>query len=184
MERKLLAVVAADMVGFSRLVENNEIEILKRQKKHFTDIIKPTINNYTAKIIKTTGDGFLATFESSMSAVESSLIIQRKINELEGKYNNDERIWYRFGINIGDVVIDEDDILETIPKDEYPLSTKYPDLILIFILTVLFFLLLGQLNQFLSLICFFYCSVMNEVFWRFGELSAIQTRSGTRDLQF
>ena len=110
MERKLLAVVAADMVGFSRLVENNEIEILKRQKKHFTDIIKPTINNYTAKIIKTTGDGFLATFESSMSAVESSLIIQRKINELESKYNNDERIWYRFGINIGDVVIDDDDI--------------------------------------------------------------------------
>jgi hypothetical protein len=53
MERKLLAVVAADMVGFSRLVENNEIEILKRQKKHFTDVIKPTINNYTAKIIKT-----------------------------------------------------------------------------------------------------------------------------------
>ena len=110
MERKLLAIVAADMVGFSRLVENNEIEILKRQKKHFIEIIKPTVDKYTGRIIKTTGDGFLATFESSMSAVESSLIIQSKINELESMFNNDERIWYRFGINIGDVVIDEDDI--------------------------------------------------------------------------
>ena len=110
MERKLLAVVAADMVGFSRLVENNEIEILKRQKKHFIEIIKPTVDKYKGRIIKTTGDGFLATFESSMSAVESSLIIQSKINKLESMFNNDERIWYRFGINIGDVVIDEDDI--------------------------------------------------------------------------
>ena len=110
MQRKLLAIVAADMVGFSRLVENNEIEILKRQKKHFIEIIKPTVDKYTGRIIKTTGDGFLATFESSMSAVESSLIIQSKINELESMFSSDERIWYRFGINIGDVVIDEDDI--------------------------------------------------------------------------
>ena len=47
MERKLLAIVAADMVGFSRLVESNEIEILKRQKKHFIEIIKPTVDKYT-----------------------------------------------------------------------------------------------------------------------------------------
>ena len=95
MERKLLAIVAADMVGFSRLVENNEIEILKRQKKHFIEIIKPNVDKYIGRIIKTTGDGFLATFESSMSAVESSLIIQSKINELESMFNNDKRIWYR-----------------------------------------------------------------------------------------
>ena len=110
MQRKLLAIVAADMVGFSRLVESNEIEILKRRKKHCIAIINPTVDKSTARIIKTPGYGFLATFESSMSAVESSLIIQSKINELESMFSSDERIWYRFGINIGDVVIDEDDI--------------------------------------------------------------------------
>ena len=58
MERKLLAIVAADMVGFSRLVENDEISVLSRQKEYFTEIIKPQIKKFDGKIIKTTGDGF------------------------------------------------------------------------------------------------------------------------------
>ena len=58
MKRKLLAVVAADMVGFSRLIENDEIIILSRQKNHFNDVIKPAIENFNGEIIKTTGDGF------------------------------------------------------------------------------------------------------------------------------
>ena len=62
MERKLLAIVAADMVGFSRLVENDEISVLSRQKEYFNEIIKPQIEKFHGKIIKTTGDGFLATF--------------------------------------------------------------------------------------------------------------------------
>ena len=110
MQRKLLAIVAADMVGFSRLIENDEFEILLRQKKHFNKVIKPKIKKYNGKIIKTTGDGFLATFESSSDAVESSLEIQIKINELESLFNNDQRILYRIGINVGDVVIDDGDI--------------------------------------------------------------------------
>ena len=65
MERKLLAIVAADMVGFSRLVENDEISVLSRQKEYFNEIIKPTIEKFHGTIIKTTGDGFLATFASS-----------------------------------------------------------------------------------------------------------------------
>ena len=110
MERKLLAVVAADMAGFSRLIESNEIEILTRQKNHFNDVIRPGIEKFNGNIIKTTGDGFLATFGSSMDAVESSLDIQTKINDLESTFNNNDRIWYRFGINVGDVVIDDGDI--------------------------------------------------------------------------
>ena len=88
MERKLLAVVAADMVGFSRLVENDEISILSRQKEYFTKIIKPQIEKFDGKIIKTTGDGFLATFSSSLDAVESTTNIQKIINLREKTQSN------------------------------------------------------------------------------------------------
>ena len=57
LERKLLAVVAADMVGFSRLIEDDEINLLSRQKNQLNTIIKPEIENYNGEIIKTTGDG-------------------------------------------------------------------------------------------------------------------------------
>ena len=110
MKRKLLAVVAADMVGFSRLIENDEITILSRQKNHFNDVIKPAIQNFNGEIIKTTGDGFLAIFESALDAVESSIEIQTKINALEKIFTSEQRIWYRVGINIGDVVVDEGDV--------------------------------------------------------------------------
>ena len=110
MERKLLAVVAADMVGFSRLVEDDEISILSRQKEYFTEIIKPQIEKIDGKIIKTTGDGFLATFSSSLDAVESTTNIQKKINLREKTQSNDKRIWFRIGINVGEVVLDDGDI--------------------------------------------------------------------------
>ena len=110
MKRKLLAVVAADMVGFSRLVENDEISILSRQKEYFNEIIEPEIKKFHGEIIKTTGDGFLATFVSSLDAVESTTNIQKIINFREKTQSNDKRIWYRIGINIGDVVLDDGDI--------------------------------------------------------------------------
>ena len=110
MKRKLLAVVAADMVGFSRLVENDEINILSRQKEYFNEIIEPEIKKFHGEIIKTTGDGFLATFVSSLDAVESTTNIQKIINVREKTQSNDKRIWYRIGINIGDVVLDDGDI--------------------------------------------------------------------------
>ena len=110
LDRKLLALVAADMVGFSRLIESNEIQILQRQKQHLIKVIEPSINKYKGNIIKTTGDGFIATFESSVNAVECSIQIQSEINNMERIYNKNERIWYRFGINVGDVVIDNGDV--------------------------------------------------------------------------
>ena len=110
MERKLLAIVAADMVGFSRLVENDEISVLSRQKEYFNEIIKPQIEKFHGKIIKTTGDGFLATFVSSLDAVESTTNIQKTINLREKGQSNDKRIWFRIGINVGDVVLDDGDI--------------------------------------------------------------------------
>ena len=110
MERKLLAIVAADMVGFSRLVENDEISVLSRQKEYFNEIIKPEIEKFHGTIIKTTGDGFLATFASSLDAVESTTNIQKTINLREKTQLNDKRIWFRIGINVGEVVLDDGDI--------------------------------------------------------------------------
>ena len=110
MERKLLAVVAADMVGFSRLIEDDEINLLSRQKNQLNTIIKPEIENYNGEIIKTTGDGFLAIFPSALDAVQCSISIQNGIYENELDNANDKRIRFRIGIHVGDVVLDDGDI--------------------------------------------------------------------------
>ena len=109
-ERKLLAVVAADMVGFSRLIEDDEINLLSRQKNQLNTIIKPEIENFNGEIIKTTGDGFLAIFPSALDAVQSSISIQNGIYENELDNANDKRIRFRIGIHVGDVVLDDGDI--------------------------------------------------------------------------
>ena len=109
-ERKLLAVVAADMLGFSRLIEDDEINLLSRQKYQINTIIKPEIENYNGEIIKTTGDGFLAVFPSALDAVQSSVSIQKGIYENELEKTNDKKIRYRIGIHVGDVVVDDGDI--------------------------------------------------------------------------
>ena len=109
-ERKLLAVVAADMLGFSRLIEDDEINLLSRQKNQLNTIIKPEIENYNGEIIKTTGDGFLAVFPSALDAVQSSVSIQKGIYENELEKTNDKKIRYRIGIHVGDVVLDDGDI--------------------------------------------------------------------------
>ena len=109
-ERKLLAVVAADMVGFSRLIEDDEINLLSRQKNQLNTIIKPEIENFNGEIIKTTGDGFLAIFPSALDAVQCSISIQNGIYENELDNANDKRIRFRIGIHVGDVVLDDGDI--------------------------------------------------------------------------
>ena len=109
-ERKVLAVVAADMLGFSRLIEDDEINLLSRQKNQLNTIIKPEIENYNGEIIKTTGDGFLAIFPSALDAVQSSVSIQKGIYENELEKTNDKKIRYRIGIHVGDVVLDDGDI--------------------------------------------------------------------------
>ena len=65
MDRRLAAILAMDMVGFSRLMESDEEGILERQKAHFTELINPAIAEYRGRVVKTTGDGLLAAFPSS-----------------------------------------------------------------------------------------------------------------------
>lgn len=110
MERRLVAVLAADMVGFSRLMETDDVDVLVRQKSHHNELIDPEIDRYGGRIVKTTGDGMLAEFGSAQDAVNCAIRIQQGMSDRETDQNNDRRIQYRMGVNLGDVVFDDEDI--------------------------------------------------------------------------
>jgi class 3 adenylate cyclase/pimeloyl-ACP methyl ester carboxylesterase len=110
MERRLAAVMAADIVGFSRLMEIDEEGVLTRQKNHRRELIDPEINRCRGRIVKTTGDGMLAEFTSVQDAVRCAIDIQAGMASREADQDDDRRIQYRVGINLGDVVFDDDDI--------------------------------------------------------------------------
>ena len=109
-ERRLAAVLVADMVGYSRLMEGNELDVLTRQKSHRNELIDPEITRHKGKIIKTTGDGLLAEFSSAQDAVKCAIGIQLGMGDREEHLSDDRRIQYRVGINLGDVVFDDGDI--------------------------------------------------------------------------
>jgi TolB-like protein/class 3 adenylate cyclase len=110
-ERRLAAIFAADMVGFSRLMEADEDGTIARQKACLSDVFEPAIDAHSGRIVKTTGDGLLVEFASAVSAVQCAVNIQRAMAEREGDVPEDRRITYRIGINVGEIVIDGDDIL-------------------------------------------------------------------------
>ena len=110
MEQRLSAILAADMVGYSRLMEADELGVLSRQKKYRRELIDPEISRSRGNIVKTTGDGMLATFESVQDAVQCAVKIQQSMNLNETDLDDDQRIRFRVGINLGDVIFDEGDI--------------------------------------------------------------------------
>lgn len=109
-ERRLAAVLAADMVGFSRLMERDEDDTLRRQRDHRADLIDPTIAACNGRIVKTTGDGLLVEFPSVLDATRCAVRIQEEMPRREAGEADDARIQYRIGINLGDIVIEGDDI--------------------------------------------------------------------------
>ena len=110
-ERRLAAIMSADMVGYSRLMEVDETGTITRQRAHRKELIDPKIVAYNGRIVKTTGDGMLVEFASAVDAVECAVDIQQMMGEREAERPLDQRIRYRIGINVGDIVIDGDDIL-------------------------------------------------------------------------
>ncbi len=110
MERRLAAIFMADMVGYSRLMEADEDGVIARQKSHRKELIDPEIARYRGHIIKTTGDGMLVEFASAQDAVRCAIDIQTAMNRRETGQDEDRRIRYRVGINLGDVVFDDNDI--------------------------------------------------------------------------
>lgn len=110
MERRLAAILSADMAGYSRLMERDEEDILQRQKAHRREAIDPQIASSGGHIVKTTGDGLLVEFGSARDALRCALDIQSTMRERESRSTADRRIVYRVGINLGDIVFDEDDV--------------------------------------------------------------------------
>ncbi len=111
MERRLVAILAVDMVGYSRLIEADEEGTIGRQKVHRADLIDPTIARHNGRIVKTMGDGLLIEFKSVVDAVRCAVEVQEAMVLREADFAGDERIAYRVGVNLGDIVIDGDDIL-------------------------------------------------------------------------
>jgi class 3 adenylate cyclase/pimeloyl-ACP methyl ester carboxylesterase len=110
MERRLAAILVADMAGYSRLMEQDELGLLERQKTHRRELIDPEIARRGGRIVKTTGDGMLAEFASAQAAVRCAIDIQTAMAVRERPSPVDSRISYRVGINLGDVVVDEGDV--------------------------------------------------------------------------
>ena len=110
MERRLAAVLAADMAGYSRLMEIDEDGTLARLRTHRIELIDPAIVKNQGNIIKTTGDGMLVEFQSVADAVKCAVEIQERMKRRNADVPEDQRIQFRIGINLGDIIFDEDDI--------------------------------------------------------------------------
>jgi len=110
-ERRLTAIFAADMVGYSRLMEVDEQDVIKRQRDHRKELIDPSFAKYDGRIVKLMGDGMLVEFASVVDAVQCAVEIQQEMTAREAGVSADRSICYRVGINLGDIVIDGDDIL-------------------------------------------------------------------------
>ncbi len=109
-ERRLAAILAADVVGFTRLMGTDESGTLARLKALRREFIDPKIDGYGGRIVKLMGDGMLAEFPSVVDAVQCAVEVQGAIADHETDQPQERRIQFRIGINLGDVIIDGDDI--------------------------------------------------------------------------
>jgi len=108
--RRLAAILAADIAGYSRLMGFDEEGTLARLKRHRRELIEPTIHEHFGRVIKTTGDGFLAMFDSPLEAVRCAIVIQQSMAARNTSLPPEQWIRYRIGVNLGDVIVDPDDI--------------------------------------------------------------------------
>ena len=109
-ERRLIAILAADVAGYSRLVGADEEGTLAQWKAHWRELIDPKIAEYRGRIVRITGDGLLVEFASVVSAVRCAVEVQRAMVERNAKVAQEKRIEFRMGINVGDIIIDGDDM--------------------------------------------------------------------------
>jgi adenylate cyclase len=109
-QRRLAAILAADVVGYSRQMEVDEEGTLRRLNALRNDLIDPRIAEFGGRIFKTTGDGLLAEFSSAVDAVRHAVDIQNALAKRNGDLPENERIVFRIGISLGDVMVDGDDL--------------------------------------------------------------------------
>jgi adenylate cyclase len=109
-ERRLAALLAADVAGYSRLMGADEEATLGRLKAVRKALVDPTIAKHRGRIVKTTGDGMLVEFASAVEAVRGAVEVQRGMVEQNGSVPQDQRIEFRIGIHVGDIIFDDNDI--------------------------------------------------------------------------
>jgi TolB-like protein/Flp pilus assembly protein TadD len=110
MERRLAAILAVDVAGYSRLIGADEEGTLAALKAHRRELIDPKIAEHRGRIVKTTGDGALVEFASALDAVRCAVDVQQAMAERNAAVPGERRIELRIGINVGDVIFDENDI--------------------------------------------------------------------------
>ena len=108
--RRLVTIFAADVVGYSRLMEANEEGTIGALKRHRREFFDPTISKYEGRIFKVMGDGFLVEFSSVLNAARCAIEIQRGMLDRNASVPEDRHIKFRIGINLGDMIIDGDDV--------------------------------------------------------------------------
>jgi adenylate cyclase len=108
-ERRLAAIFAADVAGYSRLMGADEVGTLEALKAHRRELIDPAIAFHKGRIVKTTGDGMLVEFASAVDALTCAISVQEGMAERNATIS-DPHIDFRIGINVGDIIIDSDDI--------------------------------------------------------------------------
>ena len=108
--RRLTAILAADVAGYSRLMGSDEEGTHERLKAHLRELLEPKIGEHRGRVVKNTGDGFLAEFASVVDAVRCAVEVQRGMAEREPEVPEERRIRFRMGINLGDVIVEEHDI--------------------------------------------------------------------------
>jgi len=109
-KRRLAAILAADVVGYSRLMAADEAGTLAALKTHRSALLDPEIGGHGGRIVKLMGDGMLVEFASAVDAVECALAVQSKMRAINASLPEERRIVLRMGVNVGDVILDGDDI--------------------------------------------------------------------------
>lgn len=109
-ERKLAAILAADVAGYSRLMRTDEEGTHERLKAHFGQLVNPKIREHRGRTVKNTGDGMLAEFASVVDAVRCAVEVQRGMLDRERLVVDERRIRFRIGVNLGDVIAEDNDI--------------------------------------------------------------------------
>jgi class 3 adenylate cyclase len=109
-DRRLAAILAADVVGYSRLIEQDEAGTVERLKAHRKSFIEPLIAEHRGRIVKLMGDGALCEFGSVVDAVQCAVLLQQGMAEREADTPQDQRIRFRIGINLGDVILEDGDL--------------------------------------------------------------------------
>jgi adenylate cyclase len=109
-QRRLAAILAADVAGYSRLMGADEEGTLAVLKTHRRELIDPLISQHQGRIVKTTGDGLLSEFASIVDAVRCAVVMQQGMESRNAGVHESRRIRFRVGINVGDVIVEDDDI--------------------------------------------------------------------------